>query len=270
MGKWKAPVRIDLAGGWTDAPPFCERVGGDVVNIAISHFANAEVSVDDEGKISANYSCDVPIGSGLGSTGAINVALIAAIKDSPDSQEPAYQFEKLLGNHGGRQDQWAARFGGIQHLKFIGDEVERMPLTPPPSFARWLEKHLILANTAIKHTSGDLHSEVWERYDEVLPHLMEIRQTGRDMAEAVQNDDRFGVCKVMNQYREAVGKLNPSLNSPYEILGNLPEVLAFKGMGAGAGGYVGIISKDPEVTKQSIPWDVLDWSIDYDGLTKVE
>ena len=270
MGKWKAPVRIDLAGGWTDAPPFCERVGGDVVNIAISHFANAEVSVDDEGKISANYSCDVPIGSGLGSTGAINVALIAAIKDSPDSQEPAYQFEKLLGNHGGRQDQWAARFGGIQHLKFIGDEVERMPLTPPPSFARWLEKHLILANTAIKHTSGDLHSEVWERYDEVLPHLMEIRQTGRDMAEAVQNDDRFGVCKVMNQYREAVGKLNPSLNSPYERLGDLPEVLAFKGMGAGAGGYVGIISKDPEVTKQSIPWDVLEWSIDYDGLTKVE
>ena len=41
-------------------------------------------------------------------------------------------------------------------------------------------------------------------------------------------------------------------------------------MGAGAGGYVGIISKDPEKTKQSIPWDVLDWAIDYDGVTKIE
>ena len=122
-----------------------------------------------------------------------------------------------------------ARFGGIQHLKFIGKDVERMPLTPPPSFARWLEKHLILANTGIKHTSGDLHSEVWERYDEVLPYLMEIRQSGRDMADAVQNDDRFGVCKIMNQYRDSVGKLNPELNAPYELLSELSEVLAWKG-----------------------------------------
>ncbi|MGB1491108.1 MAG: hypothetical protein ACPG9O_03425, partial [Candidatus Poseidoniaceae archaeon] len=77
-------------------------------------------------------------------------------------------------------------------------------------------------------------------------------------------------CKVMNQYREAVGKLNPSLNSPYDMLNELPEVLAFKGMGAGAGGYVGIISKDPDTTKQSIPWEVLDWAIDYDGVTMVD
>ena len=270
MAKWKSPVRIDLAGGWSDAPPFCEMVGGDVVNIAINHYARSEVSVDEEGKISANYSCDVSIGSGLGSTGAINVALISAIKDSPDSQEIAYQFERLLGNHGGRQDQWASRFGGIQHLKFIGKDVERMPLTPPPSFARWMESHLILANTGIKHTSGDLHSEVWARYEEVLPHLMDIRQTGRDMAAAVQNDDRYAVCDAMNRYTKAVGMLNPEINEPYLLLDDLPEVLAWKGMGAGAGGYVGIISKDPEKTKQSIPWDVLDWAIDYDGVTKIE
>ena len=31
MPSAKAPVRIDLAGGWSDAPPFCELVGGDVL-----------------------------------------------------------------------------------------------------------------------------------------------------------------------------------------------------------------------------------------------
>ncbi len=31
----RSPVRIDLAGGWTDTPPFCLHEGGHVVNIAI-------------------------------------------------------------------------------------------------------------------------------------------------------------------------------------------------------------------------------------------
>lgn len=31
----RSPVRIDLAGGWTDTPPFCLNEGGNVVNIAI-------------------------------------------------------------------------------------------------------------------------------------------------------------------------------------------------------------------------------------------
>ena len=31
----RSPVRIDLAGGWTDTPPYCLMEGGNVVNIAI-------------------------------------------------------------------------------------------------------------------------------------------------------------------------------------------------------------------------------------------
>ena len=144
MPSAKAPVRIDLAGGWSDAPPFCELVGGDVVNIAINHYAHAELNVDSNGKLSVAYNCDVPIGSGLGTTGAINVALMSVIKGAENSEELAYQFEKLLGNHGGRQDQWAARFGGIQHLKFIGNDVERVALTPPQSFVPVSYTHLTL------------------------------------------------------------------------------------------------------------------------------
>ncbi|MSR41817.1 MAG: hypothetical protein EXS10_07965 [Phycisphaerales bacterium] len=30
------PVRIDLAGGWTDTPPICNEVGGSVVNVAVT------------------------------------------------------------------------------------------------------------------------------------------------------------------------------------------------------------------------------------------
>ena len=262
----RAPVRIDLAGGWSDASPFCEQVGGDVVNIAINHYAHAKLETDAEGKISASFSCDVPMGSGLGASGAINVALMAVIKGAENSEELAFQFEKLLGNHGGRQDQWASRFGGIQHLKFIGNEVEHVHLVPPPSFNRWLEKHLIVADTGIRHSSGELHDGVWARYEEVLPHLMSIKQSGRDMATAVQRDDRFNLCGAMKAYTAAVGMLDAKLNEPYLLLEDMPDVLAWKGMGAAAGGYVGIISRNPDETKKQIPWTVLDWQIDYDGL----
>ena len=37
----RAPVRIDLAGGWTDVPPFSAEVGGAVVNAAINRYAYA-------------------------------------------------------------------------------------------------------------------------------------------------------------------------------------------------------------------------------------
>ena len=60
--KTRAPVRIDLAGGWSDAPPFCEQVGGDVVNIAINHYAHAEVDIDENGMLQSSYSCEVPVG----------------------------------------------------------------------------------------------------------------------------------------------------------------------------------------------------------------
>ncbi len=37
----RAPVRIDLAGGWTDVPPFADREGGAVVNVAINRYTYA-------------------------------------------------------------------------------------------------------------------------------------------------------------------------------------------------------------------------------------
>ena len=40
----RAPTRIDLGGGWTDVPPYCDREGGFVCNIAISRYATARLT----------------------------------------------------------------------------------------------------------------------------------------------------------------------------------------------------------------------------------
>ena len=280
MAKWKAPVRIDLAGGWTDAPPFCERVGGDVVNIAISHYAHAEVSLDNGGKISANYSCDVPIGSGLGSTGAINVALISAIKDSPDSQELAYQFERILGNHGGRQDQWAAALGGFNHLLFIGERVERLPLEPLQSSKNWLSKHLILVDSGIEHVSGEMHQEVWEKFkkgdSKVEEGLLMLRTAAKKMADGLNRDRRDSVVESLKQVCEGVDLIDEKIHAPFkpviEPLIEAKHVMAWKAVGAGGGGCAMLLVRPStqDLVKQSCEsagWSIIEWGFDENGLT---
>ena len=134
----RVPSRIDLAGGWTDVPVYCQNKTGEVVNIAINQYVRSEMVIDDERKISLSYSTDMPTGSGLGTSGAMNVGFISTImpssKDSLDTAEIAYQFEALMGNKGGRQDQWASAIGGISHLTFNGENVEHKSLKPSNPF----------------------------------------------------------------------------------------------------------------------------------------
>lgn len=114
-----APVRLDLAGGWTDVPPFSAREGGVVVNAAISLFARADARRSPVWRVAARElgaeaelerhdtpvddprlllhtaalrlvapaqpvelvsSADFPAGAGLGGSGALDAALAAALE----------------------------------------------------------------------------------------------------------------------------------------------------------------------------------------------
>ena len=250
-----------------------------MVNVAINIHAHASLEVDDEGRLSVNYRCDAPIGSGLGTTGAINVALMAAINGAENAEEAAYQFEALLGNTGGRQDQWAAKHGGFNHLMFIGDAVEEMPFDPPRSARFWLQKHLIVANTGIPHVSGELHDAIWAKYaaqDEgVIEGLMTIRLAARKMAQGLDQDRRDRVVEALHDVCKGVDALDPALHDPFrEVVNPLLEsrnVVGWKALGAGGGGCVALLSgpeRQQEVVAacEAAGWDVLDWGYDDEGL----
>ena len=275
----RAPVRLDLAGGWTDVPPYTHDMGGEVVNVAINIHAHASLEIDGEGKLSVNYRCEAPVGSGLGTTGAINVALMAAIKGSENAEEAAYQFEALLGNTGGRQDQWAAKYGGFNHLMFIGDSVEEMPFDPPRSVRFWLQKHLIVANSKIPHVSGELHDSIWAKYAEkdadVIDGLMTIRMAARKMSKGLDQDRRDLIVEAFHEVCEGVDALDPALHEPFKhVVDPLIEnrdVVAWKALGAGGGGCVALLSapQRQETVIESckaVGWDVLDWDYDDQGL----
>ena len=285
----KVPVRIDLAGGWTDVAAYCTAHTGEVVNIAIDQYVTATCDVDDQRKLKVTYQTDLPTGCGLGTSGAMNVALVAAIRplneDPALIAEKAYQFEAVLGNTGGRQDQWASAFGGVQHLCFEGDAVRRTSLKPSMEFTNWLRQHLMLFDTGLPHVSGNLHQSVWERYaagdEAVAEGLSVLQRAGQAMHAAIVEEQKTAFGEALRTVMNGVELLNPALHAPFRsVLDSLEasgEVLAWKAMGAGGGGVVGVLRSQGDAVAQRIKtaakaenWTHIEWNIDFEGLQRTE
>ncbi len=233
----RAPLRIDLAGGWTDVAPYSARRGGAVVNVAISLHAHVQVrrqrsgvnlhALDLGAAASARHAaelrpdgelgllkaaarrfgprggfevlttCDAPAGSGLGGSGAMGVALVAAFAalrgDRPLAAEVAQTAFELeagdVGIVGGQQDQYAASLGGLQFLEVGERRVSATRLAPPEDGLRELERHLVLCYSGASRPSAEMHARVWRRYAEgdraTAKALDGLRDCALEMREAV-------------------------------------------------------------------------------------
>ena len=277
-----APLRVDLAGGWTDVRPYPTDFGGEVVNFAIKH--RVRVWKSEEGADSdLEFDFPVPRGSGLGTSSAMNVAL-AALNSSSQAEnlekiaEQAFLSESKE-NRCGRQDHWASAFGGFNHLLFIGDSVERMPFEPMKSSLNWLKKHLVIAYSGISRNSGEMQESVWSRYshgDEgVIQGLHKIRSSAREMANGLQQDRRDLVVSALRTVCEGVDMIDPTIHDPFRgIVTSLIEsgsIVAWKALGAGGGGCSALLCSPTgkEYATQYIEnegWQILDWDFEEHGV----
>ncbi len=116
---------------------------------------------------------DVPPKSGLGGSASAFVAMIGLFNEmngvKMDRQKIAELAVKLereeLGNFGGRQDQYASSFGGINFLEFgKGGKVKVSPIRMKEGHVLELEKSLLMVYAAERSASGDIISDQMKRY----------------------------------------------------------------------------------------------------------
>lgn len=264
----RAPTRLDFGGGWTDVPPYDAEQGGFVCNVAIARYATVHVSeaadsaapadlaMGREGDVTLlaavaskydlrgariSLTSDFPVAAGLGGSSAAGVAAIAAAlrwrnveQSRAEIAEASRELEVLqLGIAGGRQDHYAAAFGGALGIRF-GEAVvaERIPMTAETIAA--LPHHCIVVYTGESRISANTITAVMDAYragkPEVLRALAGMRELAGQMAPALSAGDFDLLGRLVGAHWRHQRSLDSAITTP------LIDRMIAAAMGAGATG----------------------------------
>lgn len=150
---------------------------------------------------------DAPAGSGLGTSSTLVVAILGAFVEwlklplgDYDIAHYAYQIERNdLKLTGGKQDQYAAMFGGVNFMEFYEDDkVIVNPLRIKSQYLHELENNLVLYFTATSRESASIIDEqvknVNNKNEKSIEAMHQLKEQARMMKEALLKGklDEFG------------------------------------------------------------------------------
>lgn len=281
MGKVvaRAPARIDLGGGWTDVPPYCDREGGFVCNVAITRYAVVRLSASREQDppfiaageplvraalkrsgvkgVDITLANDFPVGAGLGGSSAASAAVLGALAEwrgehwerAAIAEEGRRIEVEELGVAGGRQDHYAATHGGALALTFT-DRVGVRRISLSSQMRQDISARSVLVYTGQSRISGDTITAVLGAYESgdarVVRALRRMRELAVEMATALERSDLDAVGDLLKEHWEHQRSLHPSIPTPRidEIIARSKQAgaLGSKAMGASGGGCVLVLA----------------------------
>lgn len=195
---------------------------------------------------------EAPPGSGLGSSSSMMVSLIGLFKHwrglpltDYEVAELAYRLERQdLGIEGGKQDQYAATFGGFNFIEFTRDATVVNPLKVKRAILNELEYRLLMVYTGKTRLSANIIKEQKERTR--TGANVEALDATKALAVRMKNAllqgrlDELGslLHEGWEQKRKFASKIsNPEIEKMYEVARS-HGALGGKVLGAGGGGYM--------------------------------
>ncbi|HEV2231366.1 MAG TPA: GHMP kinase, partial [Thermoplasmata archaeon] len=154
---------------------------------------------------------DAPPGTGLGSSSTMCVALVGAFQRflretwTPyEVAELAYKIEREeVGFKGGRQDQYAASFGGFNFIEFAKDRTVVNPLKIPAEVLNELAYRLLLCYTGTSHFSTDIIESQQKNYTNRRPDTVAAFDETKRLAIDMKNELLSGNIDEMGRLLDA-------------------------------------------------------------------
>lgn len=196
---------------------------------------------------------DAPAGSGLGSSSTLVVAIVKAFQEwlnlplgEYDLAKLAYSIEREdLKMAGGKQDQYAAAFGGFNFMEFKGDKVLVNPLRIKKKYMNELEYNVLLYYTGTSRLSAEIikhQSENAKKKDEKTIEAMHLlKKYSYDMKEALLTGQINKMGDLLKLGWENKKKTSSVISNP--VIDNIYETAIKAGAtggkisGAGGGGF---------------------------------
>lgn len=198
---------------------------------------------------------DAPAGSGLGTSSTMVVAILKAFVEwhslplgDYEIARLAYEIErKDLQLSGGKQDQYAAAFGGFNYMEFLEND---MVIVNPLKVKRWiadeLESSIVLYFTGRSRSSAAIIDEQKKNTTngntKSVEAMHRIKQGAIDMKLALLKGDMKEFARILGQGWEDKKKMagaitNPVIEEAFEVA-TRAGALAGKVSGAGGGGFI--------------------------------
>jgi D-glycero-alpha-D-manno-heptose-7-phosphate kinase len=304
----RAPTRIDFGGGWTDVPPYSDEMGGYVCNVAISRYVTVSIgsdgprvdSSDGDRSIAAAaakrfgrrdamaIASDFPIGAGLGGSSAAGVAVVSALCAATGRDLSRTEMAELsreieisdLGIAGGRQDHYAAAYGGALGLRFRQGAVDVDRIALSPGLRDELERRCFVIYTGQSRISGDTIDAVIGAYGareaRVVNALERMKTLAEQMTAALRRANVDDLAQLVGEQWVHQRSLHPAIPTPRidEIIarGMAAGALGAKALGASGGGCVVVIAaadREEAVRDAIAPLgQMLQFTIDDVGATR--
>lgn len=198
---------------------------------------------------------DAPAGSGLGTSSTLVVAIVGAFAEmlrlplgEYDIAHLAYEIERRdLGMAGGKQDQYAATFGGVNFMEFMAnDKVIVNPLRIKQQYLFELENNLVLYYTSTSRESARIiekqSENVVQKKDKSIEAMHQLKHQAQLMKEPLLKGRVNEIGEILDfgfqQKRQmAEGISNSLIDEIYEAA-KKSGASGGKISGAGGGGFM--------------------------------